>query len=76
MKGPDGPGLKPKEEKMTSLKIAFGRVAIAYPRVSIFALVLLILAIDDDKQSQDKKHRKKRKAAISRTAKPPAGPRP
>lgn len=70
MKGPDGPGLKHKEEKMISLKISFSRVAIAYPRVSIFALVLLILAIDDDKQDREEKRRKKR------NAKPFNGPRP
>ena len=61
---------KTKEEKMISLKITFGHAVTGHPRVSLFALVLLILAIDDDRQDREEKRRKKR------DAKPPAGPRP
>ena len=47
---------------MISLKITFGRAVTGHPRVSLFALVLLILAIDDDRQDREEKRRKKRDA--------------
>lgn len=55
---------------MISLKITFGRAVSGSPRVSLFALLLLALAIDDDKQDREEKRRKKR------DAKPHNGPHP
>jgi hypothetical protein len=55
---------------MDSLKLTFNRAASDNTGISIFALLLLAIAIDDDRQKCEKERRKKRE----RTAKPPRKP--
>ena len=75
VKGPDWPGLQTKEEKMISIKTAFGRAASGDSGISTFWLLVWAIAIDDDRQRSDKR-RKKRDATPPHRPKPPAGPQP
>ncbi len=59
-KGPDWPGLQTKEEKMESLKPTFTRAATGNTGISIFSLLLLAIAIDDDRQRREKEQLEKR----------------
>ncbi len=59
-KGPERPGLQTKEEKIQSLKPVFTRAAHSPTGVSIFSLLLLAIAIDDDRQRREKEQREKR----------------
>ena len=69
VKGPDWPGLQTKEEKMISIKTAFGRAASGNSGISTFWLLVWAIAIDDDRQRRDKRRKKR-----DRDASPP--PRP
>ena len=70
------PGLKRKEEQMSPLKPAFTRANTTYHGFSRFGLLLLAIAIDDDRQRRDKeREQKKWLAHIPRSAPAPV-PRP
>jgi hypothetical protein len=69
------PGLQTKEEKMISIKTAFGCAASGNSGISTFWLLVWAIAIDDDRQRRDKR-RKKRDATPPHRPKPPAGPCP
>jgi hypothetical protein len=80
MKGAEWPRLKDKEEKlMQSIKLTFNRAATVNSGISIFALLLLAIAIDDDRQKCEKDRREKRERASKPHRKrghPLRGPRP
>ena len=63
---------------MTSLKTTFTRAATGNHAVSLYALALLALAIDDDRQQRDKDRRNDRRRRRERDGKPvrkrPSGP--
>ena len=75
-KGPERPGLQTKEEKMESLKPAFTRAAHTPTGVSIFSLLLLAIAIIDDRQRRERQQREKRERHAKLQRKPPSGPCP
>lgn len=61
---------------MESLKPVFTRAAHSPTGVSIFSLLLLALAIIDDRQRRDKEKREKRNRHAKPQRKLPSGPKP
>ena len=61
---------------MESLKPTFTRAATGNTGISIFSLLLLAIAIDDDKQRREKEQREKRQQQAKVQRKPLAGPKP
>ncbi len=61
---------------MESLKTAFTRAAHIPTGVSIFSLLLLAIAIIDDRQRREKEQREKRDRHAKLQRKPLAGPKP
>jgi hypothetical protein len=76
VKGPDWPGLQTKEEKMISIKTAFGRAASGDSGISTFWLLVWAIVILDDAQRRDKRKKRDRDASPPPSPKPPAGPCP
>ena len=75
VKGPDWPGLQTKEEKMISIKTAFGCAASGNSGISTFWLLVFAIAILDDADRRDRKKRD-RDARPPHRPKLPAGPCP
>lgn len=64
---------------MKSIRLTFNRATTATGGVSIFALLLLAVAIDDDRQRAEKEKREKRERAakpLRKPGNPLRGPRP
>jgi len=61
---------------MKSLKPVFTRAAHSPTGVSIFSLLLLAIAIIDDKQRREKQQREKRDRHAKAQRNPLAGPKP
>lgn len=61
---------------MQSLKPAFTRATAGNTGISIFSLLLLAIAIIDDRQRYETQQRKKRERHAKPQRKPPAGPKP
>jgi hypothetical protein len=68
-KGSDWPGLKRKEEQMSSLKPVFTRATITYQGLSPLLLLFWAVAIDTDRQRRQKEQdRRKWQVPMSRRA--------
>ena len=76
VKGPERPGLTTKEEKMISIKLAFGRAATGDSGFATFWLLVFAIAILDDAQRQDDKRRRNREAPPLRKPQSPRRPGP
>jgi hypothetical protein len=76
MKDPDGPGqdIRPKEAHMIRLTLTF-TCTVQAPDIS-GAILLALLAIDDDRQERALKKRKKRLAEAAVSSPRPKGMRP
>jgi hypothetical protein len=76
MKDPDGPGqdIRPKEANMIRLTFTF-TCTVQAPDIS-GAILLALLAIDDDRQERARKKRRKRLAETAVSSPRPKGLRP
>lgn len=80
-KAPIGRAFEAMEENMQPIRPAFNRAArgdtASRPRVSVFWLMVLAIAIIDDSERREEERRKKRnRPKPQRKPKRPSGPRP